>query len=237
MVQPPAHEKTEIRDPWVAVILSFFCAGWGQWYNGSAAGGLKFFLSSLGLTIIALALIFTGVIRSPMSSLMGLAFIVILVLLAVWIYGMYDAWTMAEKINKGEIGFTGKSSLFWLPVILIILIPVLVFLSALMAALVFSMAGSVQHTKIVAVTAYRPDAGHIVVTYQGGQDAASLQSISVTDNGALAGGMSIPAGSGLASLPVGMNTTVPAPYQVSNHIVVTGTFSDGTHQLLLDITL
>jgi hypothetical protein len=162
---------------------------------------------------------------------------VILVFLGVWIYGMYDSWTMAEKINRGEFAFTGKSSLFWLPVILIILVPVLLFASALVAAMVFSMAGSVQHTKVVSVTAYRPDAGHIVVTYPGGQDAASLQSISIVDNGAMAGMISIPAGSGLTSLPVGMNTTVPASAKVSNHIVVTGTFSDGSHQLLLDITL
>jgi TM2 domain-containing membrane protein YozV len=71
-VRPPAPEKTEIRDPWVALILSFFCAGWGQWYNGSAVGGLKFFLSSLGLGIPTLALVFTSIIGYPMSGMMGL---------------------------------------------------------------------------------------------------------------------------------------------------------------------
>jgi len=237
VVRPPVPEKTEIRDPWVAVLLSFFCAGWGQWYNGSTLGGLKFFLASLGLGILALALTFTSIVSSPVSGIMGLAFIAVLVLLGVWIYGMYDSWTMAEKINRGETGFTGKSGMFWLPVILIILVPVLLFVSALVATMVFATAGSVQHTKVVAVTAYRPDAGHIVITYQGGQDAASLQSISVTDNGAVAGGITIPAGRGLTSLPVGMNTTVPASTQASNHIVVTGLFSDGTSQVILDITL
>ena len=49
--------------------------------------------------------------------------------------------------------------------------------------------------------------------------------------------MNIPAGSGLTALPVGINATIAAPYSTSNHIDVIGHFSDGTDQVLLDITL
>ena len=32
-IQSPPQIKTENRNPWVAVILSFLFPGWGQWYN------------------------------------------------------------------------------------------------------------------------------------------------------------------------------------------------------------
>jgi len=237
-IQAPSPSPAKIRDPVIAVVLSFLCPGWGQWYTGRTGDGLKFFLASLFLGIISMVFFWMGIITPSQPYLLGLAFILIIISLGVWIYGMYDTYKTAEKINRGELAFTEKSGLFWLPVLLIIIVPILLIASAFVSALVFGMADVASHaTKVVAVTAYRPDANHIIVTYQGGQDAAYLQSITISDNGVNAGGMNIPAGSGLTALPVGINATIAAPYSTSNHIDVIGHFSDGTDQALLDITM
>jgi flagellin FlaB len=44
-------------------------------------------------------------------------FILILtvVIIGIWIYGMYDAYKTADKINKRKESFSRKSRLFWLP--------------------------------------------------------------------------------------------------------------------------
>ena len=97
--------KTKIRDDYVAFFLSFLIPGWGQLYNGKTRDGLIFF----------------GAFLIPcffLNAYPGL-FIIPLV---IWLYGMYDAATTAEKINRGEIEFTGKSRLFWMPIVLIVLI-------------------------------------------------------------------------------------------------------------------
>ena len=237
---PPAQTSnvTEIRNPWIAVILSFFCPGWGQWYNGKTWDGLKFFGTILILYIFAwIFMLIAATSHTSLSSLYLVAVILFILIVVVWIYGMYDAYKTSEKINRKEMEFTGKSALFWLPVALIVICIITVFAAAIVAAFVFGMAGNIQHIKVVAVTAYRPDADHIVVVYQGGQDAAYLQSITISNNGVNAGGMNIPAGSGLTSLPVGINATIVAPYSTSNHINVIGHFTDGTTQVLLDNTI
>jgi len=127
-----------IRNPWIAVILSFFFAGWGQWYNGQTWDGLKFFGTFLGsyLLMFVMAVIMAS---QPVAAL----FVIVLcvVILGIWVYGMYEAYTTAEKINRKEADFQNKSALFWLPVALVIL-GILLLLAAVAAAFAFGMAGS-----------------------------------------------------------------------------------------------
>ena len=67
------------------------------------------------------------------------------------------------------------------PVIgVILMVAITVILAAVIAAFVFGMAGNISKTKVVAATAQQPDATHIVVTYQGGQDAATCIGMSWT---------------------------------------------------------
>ena len=69
------------------------------------------------------------------------------------------------------------------PVIgVILMVAITVILAAVIAAFVFGMSGNISKTKIVAVTAQQPDADHITVTYQGGQDAQSFTNGTVTVN-------------------------------------------------------
>jgi flagellin-like protein len=59
------------------------------------------------------------------------------------------------------------------PVIgVIVLVAITIILAAVIAAFAFGMAGNLQKTKRVAATASKPSPNEIVVTYDGGQDAA-----------------------------------------------------------------
>jgi len=136
-IQPPQVPK-EIRSPFWAILFSFFLAGWGQWYNGKTGDGLKFFGAFIATYI--LALIFLAMVPTlPAAAIPGLLLIV--VVLAIWVYGMYDSYKGAERINKGEENFSGKSGLFWLPVALLVLV-IFFIVAAVIAAFVFGMAGS-----------------------------------------------------------------------------------------------
>ncbi|MEW5994034.1 MAG: hypothetical protein AB1744_06525 [Candidatus Zixiibacteriota bacterium] len=69
------------KNPGLAAVLSFFYMGLGQIYNGQIAKGIFFIV----LYTISWLLIFIliGIFTTPV----------------LWIYGMYDAYKSAEKIN------------------------------------------------------------------------------------------------------------------------------------------
>ena len=135
---PPT--PAEIRIPFLAVILSFFFAGWGQWYNGKTWDGLKIFGAFLG-SYVVMAIFSIMVSGQTLAGIFVL--ILFVVIIGIWVYGMYDAYKTAERINKREESFSGKSGLFWLPVVLFALAVVLI-IAAVIAAFVFGMAGSTQ---------------------------------------------------------------------------------------------
>jgi archaeal type IV pilus assembly protein PilA len=130
------------------------------------------------------------------------------------------------------------------PVIgVILMVAITVILAAVIAAFVFGMSGNITKTKIVAVTAQQPDAQHITVTYQGGQDAQSFSygnvSISpatagctVTYTNGTAGGTSI-LGQNVGSYVTGTGSVTNC-FTDKDHVVATGTFGDGSVQVLLD---
>lgn len=136
---PPVVSPQEIRSPVLAGILSFLFTGWGQWYNGKTYDGLKLFAAFWALYIVMIIFI-VGANIAPVLAI--LALLVLLAMLMVWIYGMYEAYMTAERINKKEESFSGKSRLFWLPVGLFILVVVSILIAAVVAAFVFGMAGA-----------------------------------------------------------------------------------------------
>jgi hypothetical protein len=132
-----------------------------------------------------------------------------------------------------------------------------VILAAVIAAFVFGMAGQIQTTKVVAVTAAQPDATHIIATYQGGQDAGTLYAIRaslvtaeatpVTYMGERNGASVVVKGvtpgvaftdAGTVAVPVG--TSIPfaatggGTFSGRDHLTVTGVFGDGTESVILD---
>jgi flagellin-like protein len=135
------------------------------------------------------------------------------------------------------------------PVIgVILMVAITVILAAVIAAFVFGMSGNISKSKIVAVTAQQPDADHITVTYQGGQDAGSFVTgtVVVTPATACTAGVvytndtaAASATKNILGTSVGSYVTATCPLQAGiftgkDHVVATGKFGDGSQQVLLD---
>lgn len=96
---PPAIPRGAIRSPGIAGVLSFVCCGLGQLYNGETLKGIGLFIAAI--------------IASAIYNFLG--FIVVIV-------AVFDAYSTAKKINEGQVGFSGKSILFWPVIILYVLL-------------------------------------------------------------------------------------------------------------------
>ena len=79
------QEPVQRKNAGLAAVASFFFAGLGQIYNGQIAKGI--------------ALIFIQFF----NVLLMFILIGFLTFFIVWVYGIWDAYTVAEKINNGEI--------------------------------------------------------------------------------------------------------------------------------------
>jgi flagellin-like protein len=132
------------------------------------------------------------------------------------------------------------------PVIgVILMVAITVILAAVIAAFVFGMSGNITKTKIVAVTAQQPDADHVTVTYQGGQDASSFSYGLVTVTPSVScdfsytnttpndenDGLAPRVGSWVTAVSDTLGTDC---FAGKDHVVATGTFGDGSVQVLLD---
>jgi len=132
------------------------------------------------------------------------------------------------------------------PVIgVILMVAITVILAAVIAAFVFGMAGSMTKTKVVAATVQQPDANNVIITYQGGQDAATLTSVNVTVvSGANTPHTYVKSISGSpSSVTVGESITVKysdvsggavGEFAGKDHVVAVGHFQDGSDQVILD---
>jgi TM2 domain-containing membrane protein YozV len=111
--QPAAvHEE---KNAAIAVILSFFFTGSGQVYNGETGKGIGILIAAL---IGYMLFIIPGVI--------------------VVLYGLYDAYTTAQKMNKGEIPFKPASMGIVIAFIVVEIIIALLFFFIVAAALMGS---------------------------------------------------------------------------------------------------
>lgn len=137
--------------------------------------------------------------------------------------------TVSEEKKEEESRQNTSKVVMWIIAIPIILIAITVILAAVIAAFVFGMAGNVSHTYVVAATVQQPDANTIIVTYQGGQDAGELASLNVVVN---------------EKKPVIWDSPKIGEQKVFNvgssgkdHVLVTGLFTSGTEQVILDTYL
>lgn len=71
-----------LRNPGIAAVLSFFWTGVGQIYNGQIVKGIILIL--VQLVNAALMVVLIGFITYPI----------------VWIWGMYDAYKTAVRMNR-----------------------------------------------------------------------------------------------------------------------------------------
>ena len=75
---------TEEKNPILALILSVFFPGIGQFYNGQPKKGIIIIIAAI--ISVALFIIMIGAV----------------LYLIVWVYALYDAYTSAVSINNGE---------------------------------------------------------------------------------------------------------------------------------------
>lgn len=73
-----------MKSPGLAAVLSFFLPGLGQIYNGQIAKGLFFVV--LAAVFGWLTVVVIGFLLYPI----------------LWVYGIYDAYKTAERINAGR---------------------------------------------------------------------------------------------------------------------------------------
>jgi hypothetical protein len=99
------------------------------------------------------------------------------------------------------------------------------------------MAGQIQKTKTVAATVQKADTSNIVITYQGGQDAVSLETLNCTATQATGGDITKGVGVTGTALKVGTTIALNSPtaaFTGKNHVVTVAHFNDGTDQVILD---
>jgi hypothetical protein len=137
--QPSLSSSQEKKPkPWIAVLLSFFFVGWGQWYNGRRRDGLKFLGAYLGTFLLL------GIFAITVPNQVLFTQVIVVILFGIWVYCMYDAYKISKKINRGELEFSRKSRLFWLPVGLIVLGVYVVIMAIILAAAFVGMPQSSQ---------------------------------------------------------------------------------------------
>ena len=116
------------------------------------------------------------------------------------------------------------------PVIgVILMVAITVILAAVIAAFVFGMAGNIQKTKVVSATLGRINSTAISATFQGGQDAGSVQCINWSANGGTVTTQGSYTG---ATLAIGNTTTFLATPNAK--VVGVGFFTDGSQQVVID---
>jgi len=134
------------------------------------------------------------------------------------------------------------------PVIgVILMVAITVILAAVIAAFVFGMAGNIQTTKSVAATATQQGNDTIIITFQGGPDAADVSYLRVTaPNGTVFttvadnGGVKLDtSGSGIAPnvgafMTLKLDEGEDENWSGRDHVVVTAHFADGSDQVILD---
>lgn len=86
-------EVLKEKSPFLAVFASFLFAGLGQVYNGQLGKGILFFFGVLFGSL-------SGVLFDPSLITIGIL---------VWIYGLFDAYQTAKKMNSGEMPFRDYS--------------------------------------------------------------------------------------------------------------------------------
>lgn len=98
---------------------------------------------------------------------------------------------------------------------------------------------SAHPAKVVAVTTQQPDSSHIIITYQGGQDAGELVQLTatVTDSGGNSQTKDMIFFEKPTTSAVGMSVTFTGPFSGKDHLIVVGTFMDGVKQVILDTTV
>jgi len=94
----------EKKNPVIAAVASFLFCGLGQVYNGSLGKGLLIFFGTL---IGSMILLIPGVI--------------------VFLYGIYDAYTTAKKMNEGKVPFVPYQTAHLIAFVAVCIIVIIIY--------------------------------------------------------------------------------------------------------------
>ena len=104
--------QSGIKNSGLAAVLSFFWCGLGQLYTGQIGTGITLMLGYPVLMLFGFALSFGGCLSAatantePEKSSAGgvflLGLILLLAALALWIFGMVNAYRAAERANQQD---------------------------------------------------------------------------------------------------------------------------------------
>ena len=214
------------KEPILAAIGSFIIPGAGQIYNGDSF--IKGLLILLGTTIGALFLVIPGLI--------------------IWLYGIYDAYSVSKKINSGKIRNKEVPGINVLLFIIIAIVWIFIWfiitiiLAAVIAAFVFGMGSSVQNTHNVGFSLEGMADGTVIITNEGGPDINKLNKVEISfvdANGVTRGPDTIDHlkeyGVTGSLDSVGSTCRIDKNIRLSpSQVNVTGTFDDGTVQTLAE---
>ncbi|MDD1680978.1 MAG: hypothetical protein LUQ35_05155 [Methanoregula sp.] len=224
-----------ICNPWYAAIFSGIVPGWGQWYTGRTLAGFAFSQGFFLLMFLIIAARIPTTRLHPFESLLTILLTVIF--LGFWIYGMYDAYQSAQKINRGELAFSGKSLLFWFPAIAVFfLLAWILLILVAVAGVVISgavnpgtgISGNGYADMNVSATALQTDADHIVVTMQNVPDPDQIFEVyaKVTDDNGTTQTKVL--GLDYRDVEKGSSMKFSGAYAGSNHVTATVLF-DSNH--------
>ena len=136
---------------------------------------------------------------------------------------------MANKFTKNDEAVSAVIGV-------ILMVAITVILAAVIAAFVFGMGSSIKKTYVVSFTIDRAANGHVIITNTGGQDISKLaaaNAINVTVDGTqITTGGTVVNGAVANLGTVGNSVELSNTGSPTNHVVVTGTFADGTKQVL-----
>jgi len=121
----------------------------------------------------------------------------------------------------------------------ILLVAITVIIAAVIAAFVFGMTGDIQQTRIVAITSdisqnAATGQKHIVLTNHGGKDMATLVNLTAMFNGSSCATWVSPTNLNSLKTVGGSAACNVGAVGGRTHVVVTGSFADGSAQVLLD---
>jgi flagellin-like protein len=117
----------------------------------------------------------------------------------------------------------------------ILMVALVVILAAIIGSMVFGLVGNMQTTNLVGVSAVKYNSTHILVTFTGGEKADQLYWLNVSVNGNNAGALG--EFQGTTPLTVGNSSYFGGATSGSDHLVITGSFADGSQQVVMDTNL
>jgi hypothetical protein len=94
--------QSGIKSSGLAAVLSFFWCGLGQVYTGQIGTGIVLMLGYPVMILFGFALVFGGALSQTGGTLI-LGLIFLLIALALWIFGMVNAYHAAERTNQQDL--------------------------------------------------------------------------------------------------------------------------------------